>query len=115
MFNLFDNTNPIIADKEPLTIPQISPITSLHIEDILLPFFIKYTPSFAPLIFFVLLAWNVDSSAVNTAVPIISKIIPIIMNKIVIIVNTIKLLNLFVITFENVLKNSAIIFFHFFS
>ena len=39
--NLTERISPIIADNEPLTIPQISPITSLHIDEILLPFFIK--------------------------------------------------------------------------
>ena len=45
--NLTDNNIPINAEREPHTIPHMSPITSLHIEDILLPFLIKYTPSFA--------------------------------------------------------------------
>ena len=69
--------NASIAPTEPLTIPQISPITSLHILAILLEFFIKDTLSLEPFIFLELLAWKEDSSAVNTAVPIISKKIPI--------------------------------------
>ena len=41
ILSILDSNKPIIADTLPLTIPHISPITSLHIDDILLSFFIK--------------------------------------------------------------------------
>ena len=94
MLNLIDMFIASIAPTEPLTIPQISPITSLHILAIVLEFFISFTASLEPLIFLELFAWNDASFAVNTAVPIISNIIPIPINIIHNIINILILKSL---------------------
>ena len=89
-FNLLAIKIAIIAPILPETIPHISPIISLQKLAILLEFLINLILSLEPLILLDAFAWKVDSSAVNTAVPIISKIIPIktitivIINKIII-------------------------------
>ena len=64
----------------PDMIPHISPITSLHMLLALFPFLIKLMHSLDPVIFLEALAWNVFSSQLNTATPIISKNIPININ-----------------------------------
>lgn len=97
-----------IAATLPLTIPHMSPITSLHILDILFAFLIKYTPSLEPLIFLELLAWNVASFPVSTAVPIISNIIPIIINNNATTINKIELLNFDINILDAELKIKAI-------
>ena len=56
MLNFVDILIASIAPTEPLTIPHISPITSLHILAIVLEFLISFTASFELLIFLELLA-----------------------------------------------------------
>ena len=92
------------ADRLPLTIPQISPITSLQKEAIVAEFLIKPIASLAPFIFLEAIAWKLASLLVKTATPIISKIIPIKITKIV-ISSKIKLLNLTAIKFDIPLKS----------
>ena len=108
MLNLIDMFIASIAPTEPLTIPQISPITSLHILAIVLEFFISFTASLEPLIFLELFAWNDASFAVNTAVPIISNIIPIPINIIHNIIKSIVLLYFDIKKFDVLLKIKAI-------
>ncbi len=79
------------APNPPETIPQTSPITSLQIEDILLPLFIKVNASFAPFTFADDMEWNVASFAVIPAVPIASNRIPRDITETIMINNTISL------------------------
>ena len=65
------------APMEPLIIPQISPITSLQILEILLEFLSKPIVSLPPFIFWDAIDRNVFSLLVKTATPIISKMMPI--------------------------------------
>ena len=64
------------AEILPDTIPQISPIRSLQTLLVLLACLINFIHSFDPVIFLEALAWNVASSQLKTATPIISNIIP---------------------------------------
>ena len=84
-------------------IPQISPITSLQILDILLEFLSNPIVSLPPFIFCEAIERKVFSLLVKTATPIMSKIIPITIIKINII-NRKILLNEFEIIFEIILK-----------
>lgn len=81
------------APREPLTIPQMSPITSLQMLDTLLLFFNNLRQDDAPFIFFAFIAWNGASLAVIVATPIISNMIPIEIttNKITVKTITLKL------------------------
>ena len=68
-----DMTAPI----EPLTIPAISPITSLQKFETAAAFAVHQMAVFAPLTFFAAIELNVDGLEVVTATPIISKITPV--------------------------------------
>ncbi len=83
MIGLFNKLTTNDAVRDPDTMPQISPITSLHILLVLFEFLISLIHSFEPFIFLEALAWNVDSSQLKTATPIISNIIPININIII--------------------------------
>ena len=65
------------APKLPLTIPQMSPITSLHTDDTFVEFFIRVIACLAPFIFFDAIACKFGSLHVSTATPIMSNKIPI--------------------------------------
>ena len=82
---LSDSTREAVMVPE--TMPQISPTTSLQILLVLFEFFISQMHSFEPCILLEALAWNVFSSQLNTATPIISNNIPISINIIKVIPN----------------------------
>ena len=77
IFNSDDIFMAINALIDPLSTPQMSPITSAHIFATFGAFFISFIESFEPWTFFVALAWNSSMFATVTATPIISNTIPI--------------------------------------
>lgn len=103
MPNFVDKDMARTAPNPPDTIPQTSPITSLQIDDILLPLFIKVKASLAPFTLADDIEWNVASLAVIPAVPIASKSIPMDITA-TIMINKIISLKEAAIILETVLK-----------
>ena len=66
----------MVAEAEPDTTPQMSPTTSLQMELTRSAFRRRLMAALAPGTFRAAMAWKGFSSAVATAIPIISKIIP---------------------------------------
>lgn len=104
ILNFVDRDIASTAPKPPETIPQTSPITSLQIEDILLPLFIKVNASLAPFTLADDMEWNVASFAVIPAVPIASNKIPIDITETIMMNKTTSLKDEAII-FDTVLKH----------
>ena len=74
--NLVDKITAIEALVEPLTIPHISPITSLQKLETFSAFFISFTANLAPLTFLAAMELKVLGSATVILTPMISNNIP---------------------------------------